>query len=108
MDPSGVLQRRNIRQILSILAGWALLMLLTPQPSAAEGAGYAEYYITGHEQQLWDIFVDLDNDPVLDAGQGSHTTIAVATETDSTTIYYDHWEDGYDFDADALDPTAHS
>ncbi|MCL4297154.1 MAG: isopeptide-forming domain-containing fimbrial protein, partial [Anaerolineae bacterium] len=45
---------------------------------------------------IWSILRDLDNDTAL-AG-GMHYIISVAASTDNTTIYYDHWEDGYDFD----------
>lgn len=65
---------------------------------AQNSAGYSEYYIPGSEQQLWDIFVNLDNDPVLVSGSGMHAVIAVTASLDGTTVYYDHWEDGYDFD----------
>ena len=78
---------------------WLLSLVLMPQ--AVHGglsAGYSEYYAPGATEELWQIFVDLDNDPVLVAAQGMHSVIAVTASTDGTTIYYDHWEDGYGFD----------
>ena len=101
----GLLCRARANRIAGLLLV-ILTLLLSTRQGATQGAGYAEYYIPGHEQQLWEIFVDLDNDPVLDSNQGTHTTIAIAIESDNTTIYYDHWEDGYDFDPDAPDPAA--
>jgi uncharacterized repeat protein (TIGR01451 family) len=78
---------------------WLLSVVLTPQPvHGGLSAGYSEYYIPGESEQLWQIFVNLDNDPVLVAAQGMHCVIAVTASTDDTTIYYDHWEDGYGFD----------
>lgn len=65
---------------------------------AAVPAGYSEYLIPVSAQQAWDIFETIDNDPDLDESQGIHCVIAVAIATDNTTIYYDHWEDGLDFD----------
>ncbi|GAB4578212.1 MAG: hypothetical protein Fur0022_09460 [Anaerolineales bacterium] len=59
--------------------------------------GLSEYYIPVEADQLWSIFVDNDNDPVLNNAQGIHYVIAVTASTDNTTVYYDHWEDTYDF-----------
>ncbi len=72
--------------------------MLVPYSSAfaAVPAGYSEYFIPGGEDQLWAIYVDLDNDPVLVEADGMHAVIAVTSAADDTTIYYDHWEDGYD------------
>jgi uncharacterized repeat protein (TIGR01451 family)/fimbrial isopeptide formation D2 family protein len=77
--------------------------------------GYSEYYIptqmvtttasTGEAVSgaygamaggIWSILRDLDNDPAI--ATGMHYIIGVAASTDNTTVYYDHWEDGYDFD----------
>jgi uncharacterized repeat protein (TIGR01451 family) len=59
-------------------------------------AGYQEYYVPGGEQQLWDILWDL-NPTNLNSANGMHAVISVVAAED-TTIYYDHWEDTYDFD----------
>ncbi|XOF33695.1 MAG: C25 family cysteine peptidase [Candidatus Electrothrix sp. YB6] len=75
-------------------------------------AGYSEFYIptqvtgTGTEPVvdtfgevdggIWNILRDLDPDPAITCGM--HYIISVTASTDSTTIYYDHWEDGYNFD----------
>ncbi|MEJ2551449.1 MAG: SdrD B-like domain-containing protein, partial [Anaerolineales bacterium] len=63
---------------------------------AAVPAGYSEYFIPGGEDQLWAIYEDLDNDPDLVEADGMHAVIAVTAAADDTTVYYDHWEDGYD------------
>lgn len=69
------------------------------EPVQAEvAAGYSEYYISGHAEQLWNIFVNLDNDPVLVVSAGLHNVVGVTASTDGTVIYYDHWENGYSFD----------
>jgi uncharacterized repeat protein (TIGR01451 family) len=78
---------------------WLLMLVLSPQVvRGGLTAGYSEYYIPGGTDQLWGIFQDLDNDPPLVQGDGLHSVIAVTAYSDNTTIYYDHWEDGYDFD----------
>ena len=64
---------------------------------AQSSTGYSEYYIPGASDQLWEIFVNNDTDPVLVEASGIHAVIAVTATTDGTTVYYDHWEDGYDF-----------
>ncbi len=65
---------------------------------AGVSTGVSEYYIPGGTDQLWSIFTDLDNDPVLVGSQGLHEVIAITISTDNTTIFYDHWENGYTFD----------
>ena len=85
---------------------WPVVVLVTallpalPQATAyaQASAGYSEYYLPGATQQVWDIFSNLDNDPDLVEAQGMHVVIATTASLDGTTIYYDHWEDGYDFD----------
>jgi uncharacterized repeat protein (TIGR01451 family) len=73
---------------------------------AGVAAGYSEYYIPGASDQLWNIFENLDNVPDLVEGQGLRCIIAVTAASDNTTIYYDHWENGYGFDPLAPDPAA--
>lgn len=68
------------------------------QLSRAIPSGYLEFYIPGGAQQVWDILSDLDNNPDLIEANGLHTVIGVTATLDQSTIYYDHWEDGYDFD----------
>ena len=93
---------------------WPVVVLVTallpafPQATAfaQASAGYSEYYLPGATQQVWDIFENLDNDPDLVEASGMHVVIAATASLDGTTIYYDHWEDGYDFDPDNPGPTA--
>jgi uncharacterized repeat protein (TIGR01451 family) len=83
----------------------ALVAISTPVKSGVS-SGYQEYFIPGGEGQLWDIFLDMDTydssqlPSDLDEDEGMHAVISVVAGGDSTTIYYDHWEDGYDFDPD--------
>ncbi|MBN1314762.1 MAG: DUF11 domain-containing protein [Anaerolineales bacterium] len=95
--------------LLGVLMMGAILTLSIivgmPVINAAVPAGYSEFFVPGGDEQLWDILVDLDNyDPnnypsyTLEADEGMHAVISIVAAADSTTIYYDHWEDGYGFD----------
>lgn len=81
-----------------------LVVLVSPylNAQAAVPAGYSEYFVPGGTDQLWGIFEDNDNSPDLAEGSGMHAVIAVTAGSDSTTIYYDHWENGYDADGDEV------
>ena len=79
----------------------ALLLLVVfwlavGQAYGATASGYSEYYIPGDEDFMFAIFDDINN--VVVAADGMHTIISVTAYAGDTTIYYDHWEDGYDFD----------
>jgi uncharacterized repeat protein (TIGR01451 family) len=76
----------------------ALTILLLPQLLSAQSAGLIEYFVPGPEQQLRAIFENMDNDPPV--GDHMDAIITVAAAADSTTLYYDHWENGYNFDPD--------
>ncbi len=87
---------RNIAPVVTILL-WMVTILAPVSPAyAAVPAGYSEYFIPGGEDQLWAIYEDLDNNPDLVEADGMHAVIAVTAAADDTTVYYDHWEDGYD------------
>jgi uncharacterized repeat protein (TIGR01451 family) len=88
---------RRLRQVLAGLAVLSLLLIspITPsQPVQAEvPAGESEYFIPGFSQDLRTILVDIDNDPVIT--NTMHNVITVSVGGDNTTVYYDHWENGY-------------
>src|SRR3990172_1764544 len=97
----------RLKSLLCALASLTVLFLsVAPQGSAQAqaSAGYSEFYIPGATQQMWDIFENLHNNPDLVEASGMHNVTAVTATLDSTTVYYDHWEDGYDFDP--ADPVA--
>jgi len=93
---------KNFRSMMCIFKLWMLLPLLllmsAGQASAAASAGYTRYFIPGDEDNMQRIFSEFGN-----SDTHSHSIITVTAWSDNTTIYYDHWEDGYDFDPD--DPT---
>ncbi len=77
------------------------------QAHAAIQSGYSEYYVPGPEEQMGAVFNALSNDAGGGdvTGGGMHCVISVTATGDETTVYYDHWEDGYDFDPDDPDGT---
>jgi len=76
---------------------------------AGTPAGYAEYIIPFDE----DVFVHV-TDPVaggagaspIAANNSTFTLISVTAWSDTVTVYYDHWENGYGYDEDRPDATA--
>jgi len=59
--------------------------------------GYQEYFVLGHEQQVWNLL----NRVVLGEGGGPYTTangmnsvVSAVASADGQRFYYDHWEDG--------------
>jgi LPXTG-site transpeptidase (sortase) family protein len=88
------------RRLLQVLAGLAVLSLLLLSPIAPRRpvqaevpAGESEYFIPGFSQNLLDILRNIDNNPAV--GNNLHNVITVSVGGDNTTIYYDHWENGY-------------
>jgi uncharacterized repeat protein (TIGR01451 family) len=74
----------------------ALPLVLAAAPVRAQvAAGYSEYYIPGDESSMWTIFNTLDG---AGANTTMHSVIAVTAWSPNTTVYYDHWENGYNFD----------
>lgn len=92
---AGVLTR-SIRRRAPWSVGICLALLGVALPAAGQvAAGYSEYYVPGDETVMRYVFDDLDG---AGANYGMHAVVAVTAWSAQTTIYYDHWEDGYDFD----------
>jgi uncharacterized repeat protein (TIGR01451 family) len=73
----------------------ACLVLLAASPALAQSiAGYSEYFIPADETNMWYVFDNLDNATTTPM----HSVIAVTAWSANTTVYYDHWENGYNFD----------
>ncbi len=93
--------KRAIQILVAVI--WVSLTAFPLLPGQLLGAradipaGYSEFYIPGSEEQMWGIFYDLDP-YLLDINDGMHSIIAVTAGADNTSLYYDHWEDDYDFD----------
>ncbi|HXA19759.1 MAG TPA: hypothetical protein VN380_22440, partial [Thermoanaerobaculia bacterium] len=72
-----------------------LLLLSAGAAFGQAAAGYSEYFLPGDEQNMYFIFNDLD---VNGGATGMHSVTSVVAWSGNTTIYYDHWENGYNFD----------
>lgn len=73
----------------------ACLLLGASAGALAQGsAGYSEYFVPANEDNMATIF------NVLDGGGGTtmRSVVVVTAWAPNTTIYVDHWENGYDFD----------
>lgn len=55
-------------------------------------AGFQEFYVPLPADLARQIFVNIDNDPVVSTGM--HYVVGVTASADNTTVYYDHWENG--------------
>ena len=73
------------------------------RPALAQPTGYQEYYVLGYEEHIWNAFTQIYGEGI--SGDICSTVSLVAT-TDYQSIYYDHWEDGYE--ADLLNPPSMS
>jgi len=78
-----------------------LFMAVVAAPAmGAVSAGYSEFYIPGDEDNMMRALEGIGQG-TQNNGTGNHAVISVVAGSDSTVIYYDHWEDGYDFDKTA-------
>jgi len=93
--------KNNIRFLFLIII---FLAVTVGQAYAIVPSGYSEYYIPGDEESMDFILdeislYDLQGDGVTpDYLDIMHCIISVTAWSENTTLYYDHWEDGYDFD----------
>ena len=83
----------------------SLIILLTcaTYSYGAAPAGYSEYYIPGDETLLGILW---NNIGATGATAARHRVINVVAWSPNTKIYYDHWQDGYNFDPNNPDATA--
>jgi len=97
----GVKYRMKIGSIARVLSIAFLLVVtyLLPAQAAIFG-GYSEYYVPGREEQMFNVFSALatDEGAAISSVPGMRTVISITATGDDTTVYYDHWEDGYEFD----------
>ena len=82
-----------------------LVAIAAPSRAQQIPTGYQEYFVLGHEQQVWNLL----NRVVLGEGGGAYTTangmnsvVSAVASADGQRLYYDHWEDGPE--ADLLAP----
>jgi uncharacterized repeat protein (TIGR01451 family) len=75
-----------------------LLLFSASGSYGASPAGYSEFYIPGDENILGQVFSDIGAAGGILSTAARHTVINVVAWSPNTTVYFDHWEDGYDFD----------
>ncbi len=68
-------------------------------------AGFQDYYLFGHSEQVYDMLEYIratEGWGAFGAPQGIEAATTLAATTDGQVVIYDHWEDGYE--ADVLAP----
>ncbi|MBV9070115.1 MAG: hypothetical protein JO093_07655 [Acidobacteria bacterium] len=83
------------RALRTIIVTSCLLFLCAGAAFGQAAAGYSEYFLPGDEQNMYFIFNDLDTNA---GATGMHSVTSVVAWSANTTVYYDHWENGYNFD----------
>ncbi len=82
---------------LCVAATIALVLATGSLGAQTVATGVQEYFIVGWEQHLWDMM-----DRVVDAegagplASGMNSVVTATASAAYQTLYYDHWEDGYD------------
>lgn len=79
-----------------------LLPVCATYSFGATVAGYSEYYIPGSEDSMSLALRSLGPTPT----NNTHTLISITAWSDNVKIYYDHWENGINFDPDNPAATA--
>ena len=78
-----------------------ILLLCATYSYAATPAGYSEYYVPGDENLLniiWGNIGSTGGVPTTGANAARHTVVNIVAWSPNTIVYYDHWENGYNFD----------
>ena len=82
------------------------ILALAATPAAAQQipTGYQEYFVLGHEQQVWLLLnrVVTGEGGGYTAANGMNSVVSAVASADGQRIYYDHWEDG--LEANLLTP----
>ncbi len=98
-DSLSVLLQNKSRSIFCLgvccLVALIFSSLMAQQGFCAAAAGYSEYFIPGDEDIM---SIVLDDIGYTDESGPTHSVISFTAWSDNTVVYYDHWEDGYDFD----------
>ena len=98
--------KKRLMQSKGVLARLFLILILlfvyTADSFAATAAGYSEYYVPGSEDSMSLALRSFGPTPT----NNTHALITITAWSDNVTIYYDHWEDGIDFDPDNPAATA--
>lgn len=92
-----VVSKRKTLQQLTWGAAVCLPLLLAANPAMGQVvAGYSEYYIPADEDNL--SLVLCSQGSIACTSPSTHAVISVTAWADTTAVYFDHWENGYNFD----------
>jgi uncharacterized repeat protein (TIGR01451 family)/fimbrial isopeptide formation D2 family protein len=95
----GILTRCLVWVALALVAA----VLSAPSFSQTIPTGYQEYYVTGNDSHIWQMFNLVASGEGQPAFPGqAYSVIGVACSSANQAIYYDQWEDG--LEADLLHP----
>ena len=91
-----------ILAIVLIVFELALIGAAPPTPIVALAAGFQEFYLplptgdaTGLSTAIGTYSVFNAIEPPISAASGMHYVVGVTASANNTTVYYDHWENGY-------------
>ncbi len=94
------MSRKRFMQSQSIFSKLFLCLILVfvcaSNSYAATAAGYSEYYVPGSEDSMSLALRSFGPTPT----NNTHALITISAWSDNVTIYYDHWENGINFDPD--------
>lgn len=96
----------SMKALHKLFISLILLLICATFSYGATPAGYSEYYIPGDENIMGQVWADIGAAGTVALAAPRHTIISVVAWSPSTTIYYDHWENGYNFDPNNPDATA--
>ncbi len=105
-DPTADRTTTTLRSRLCVAATFVLVLAAGSIGAQTVPTGVQEYFILGWEQHLWDMMDRVQNGeggPQFDDGMNSVVTATAAAA--NQTLYYDHWEDGYDAGLDGFPGT---
>ena len=86
------------RVTISLLLISSLIGALMAPAVSALPAGFQEFYLplpTGNAGGGGTYWIFNSIEPTIATGPGMHYVVGVTASADNTTVYYDHWENGY-------------
>ena len=97
---------RTIRTTIISTLSLCFLLFISNPAFGSSTAGFSEYIVPGNEEILHSILDEIGNGDQGYPNANMHSFITLTAWADSTSVYYDHWENGYGFDPDDPEGTA--
>jgi uncharacterized repeat protein (TIGR01451 family) len=88
------------RVVLGVVLAAAAATAAYPQ-----AAGFQEYFVLGNEQHVWTFMERVrqtENAAAFAASNRMNSIVSMTATVDGQVIYYDHWEDNVDYNADGV------